>query len=60
MVLAAGPEVMAYISIYCGFCLWSAGFALSAARAFSLTSFEAYSFLLRLNKGRTFLPSGSE
>ena len=47
---------MAHISIYCGFCLWSAGFALWC-KSISFDLFWRVKLLLRLNKGLTFLQS---
>ena len=45
---------MAHISIYSGF-FWSAEFA-PDEKAFSLASFKAKGFLLRLSKGSNFSP----
>ena len=46
--------LMTHISIYCGFCFGLQDLP-SDARAFSLTSFEAKSFLVRLTKASNFL-----
>ena len=56
---------MTRISIFCGYCVWSAYDFPSDARAFSLTSFEMFNSSLRLNEDFSLLnfckvPPGSE